>query len=280
MRPLFGCEKVAELEECLYEARKELRRYWAGTLACMPDSIDGDEIWDGSQTQYDLDCQKIIYDCLSNISLQITIFSEEEASALTLGVGGDFYLLVDPLDGTHNAILGFPAYTSSVALYHEGAYVFGWVYDISRDLVYTAALGEGAYLQSPIIVKRLRTRKVDRIEDMRIAFHRPKMDRERVRIEKLIWTASKVRVYSCSSLEMCLIAAGVLDAFIDIDTPGHERSCDIAAAELILREAGGSLFDGSGNPRFSLPPSAASLSDRGTLIALSSEELIRLVVWD
>jgi fructose-1,6-bisphosphatase/inositol monophosphatase family enzyme len=278
MRPLFRREHVPELEECLYEARKQLRRYWAGTLACLPDSNTRNDYWNNSQTQYDLDCQRILYDCLSKISIRVTIYSEENTSAVTYGDIGDFYLLIDPLDGTHNAVLGFPAYTSSVALYHEGVYVFGWIYDFSRDLVYTAALGEGAYLQSSIIVKRLQTRKVNRIEDMRISFHRPKEDREKVIIEKLIWTASKVRVYSCSSLEICLIAAGVLDAFIDIDTPGHERSCDIAAAELILREAGGALFDRTGHPRLSLPPSPTSLSDNGTLIALSSEKLIRLIV--
>lgn len=278
MRPLFKREHIPELEECLYEARKQLRRYWAGTLAGLPNFDTGNKYWNNSQTQYDLDCQDILYDCLSNISMRITIYSEENASTVTFGDQGDFYLLIDPLDGTHNAALGFPAYTSSVALYHEGAYVFGWIYDISRDLVYTAALSEGAYLQSPVIVKRLQTRKVQRIEDMHISFHRPKDKREKAIIENIIWSAYKIRVYSCSSLEICLIAAGALDAFIDIDTPGHERSCDIAAAELILREAGGSLFDKTGHPRFSLPPSAASLFNNGTLIALSSEELIRLIL--
>lgn len=278
MRPLFKRKYIFEIEECLYEARKKLRRYWAGTLACLPDVTTETNHWNNSQTRYDLDCQKILYDCLSNIRLRITIYSEESNSATTYGENDDFYVLIDPLDGTHNAVLGFPTYTSSVALYHEGAYVFGWVYDISRDLVYTAALGEGSYLQSPIIVKRLYARKIKRIEDMRISFHRPKGKREQILIQKLIWTVGKIRIYSCSSLEICLIAAGVLDAFLDIDAPGHERSCDIAAAELILREAGGALFDKAGAPRYALPPSPASLSDSGTLIALSSIELIQLIV--
>lgn len=37
MRPLFKSEKIVELEKCLYEARKELRRYWAAVLVCLPD---------------------------------------------------------------------------------------------------------------------------------------------------------------------------------------------------------------------------------------------------
>ncbi len=276
MRPLFKREYILEIERCLYEARKQLRRYWAGTLVCLPSVNPEAKNWNNSQTQYDLDCQRILYDCLSSTTLGITIYSEESTSATKYGGNENFYLLIDPLDGTHNAIHGFPAYTSSVALYHEGAYIFGWVYDISRDLVYTAALGEGSYLQSPIIVKRLYTRKVSCIEDMHISFHRPKDDSEKITIQKLLWTANKVRIYSCSSLEICLIAAGVLDAFIDLGSPGHERSCDIAAAELILREAGGALFYKAGNARYSLPPSPASLSDSETLIALSSKELIRI----
>lgn len=279
MRPLFKSEHISELEKCLYEARKELRRYWAGVLAGLPD-IEKNHDPECTKTQYDLDCQAIIFDCLSNISLHSIVFSEEEESTLTFGTNGKFYLLIDPLDGTHNAALGFPAFTSSIALYHNDIYVFGWVYDISRDLVYSAALSEGAYIQSPIIVKRLQTRKVDRIEDMRIAFHRPKTDRGKIKIESLMWTANKIRICSCSSLEICLIAAGVLDAFIDIGMPGHERSCDIAAAELILREAGGSLFNASGTQRFSLPPSSTALSDYGSLIALSSENLIHLFTLD
>jgi len=278
MRPLFKHQYIAEIEECLYEARKQLRRYWAGTLAGLPVVTTNTKHWNNSQTQHDLDCQRILYDCLSNISFRITIYSEESTSATTFGENENFYLLIDPLDGTHNAVLGFPAYTSSVALYHQDAYIFGWIYDLSRDLVYTAALGEGSYLQSPIILKRLYARNVKRIEDMHISFHRPKEDRAKNTIQKLIWSARKIRIYSCSSLEICLIAAGVLDAFIDIDTPGHERSCDIAAAELILREAGGALFDKAGNPRHSLPPSPAALSDSGTVIALSSPELIRLIL--
>ena len=276
MRPLFKRKYIIEIEKCLYEARKQLRRYWAGTLVCLPDATTKSKAWNNTQTQYDLDCQKILHDCFANISLSITIYSEESDSATTYGKNENLYLLIDPLDGTHNAILGFPTYTSSVALYYEGAYVFGWVYDISRDLVYTAALGEGSYLQSPLIVKRLFTRKVNCIGDMRISFHRPKEDIDKITIQQLIWTASKIRIYSCSSLEICLIAAGTLDAFIDLDTPGHERSCDIAAAELILREAGGALFYKTGNPRYSLPPSLASLSDSETVIALSSPELIEI----
>ena len=278
MRALFKREYVAELEGCLYEARKQLRRYWAATLACLPGLNIENEIWDNAQTKFDIDCQNILFKCLSSISIRITIYSEESTSPINFGSHGDFHLLIDPLDGTHNAVLGFPGYTSSVALYHDGNYVFGWVYDISRDLVYTAAYGEGAYLQSPITVKRLQTRKPNSIEDMRISFHRPKNNRDINKIQNLMWSAAKVRIYSCSSLEICLIAAGVLDAFIDIGPPGHERSCDIAAAELILREAGGALFDDKGHPRFCLPPTTASLSDNATLIALSSEELIRIIL--
>lgn len=276
MRPLFKSEQIAELEKCLYAARKELRRYWASVLVKLPD-VHEHYSFEFSRTQYDLDCQSILFQSMSNLSLPLTVFSEEEGTEFTQGQTGEFYLLIDPLDGTHNAVAGFPAFTSSVALYHKDAYVYGWVYDISRDLSYSAALGEGAYLQSPIIINRLNTRKVNKVEDMRISFLRPTGAKEKLKIEKLMWTANKIRLCSCSSLEICLIATGALDAFIDLDEPGHERSCDIAAAELILKEAGGSLFYATGNSRVSLPPSKAALSDHGTLIALSSEDLLHFI---
>lgn len=278
MRALFKDEHVSELEECLYEARKKLRRYWAGTLACLPDYDIIQNQWGNVQTQSDVDCQNILSERLSTISFKIAIYSEESDNSAALEKQEEYSLLIDPLDGTHNATIGFPGYTSSVALYYDGAYIFGWIYDISRDLVYTAALNEGAYLQSSIIVKRLRTRTTHSLAEMRVSFHRPRDTQERSRIEKIIWSAAKVRIYSCSSLEICLIAAGVLDAFIDVGPPGHERSCDIAAAELVLREAGGALFDDKGSIRTSSPPSVTSISDNGTLIALSTKELIRLLL--
>lgn len=276
MRPLFKNEKIAELEECLCAARKELRRYWAGILVRLPD-VSKKQDSCCARTQYDLDCQKIIFDSISNIHWIVSVFSEEDDSELTAGCIEDFDLLIDPLDGTHNAISGFPAFTSSVALYHNGNYIYGWVYDISRDLSYSAALGEGAYLQSPIVIKRLQTRNVSQLKDMRISFLRPSSASQQLKIEHLMWRANKIRVCSCSSLEICLIAAGTLDAFIDIAEPGHERSCDIAAAALILKESGGALFDASGTLRTSLPPSNAALSDYRTLIALSSKNLIHLI---
>lgn len=276
MRALFKREYIPELEVSLYEARKQLRRYWAGTLSSLPDFNKTNADQHFNQTQYDIDCQNILFSYLSKSCIKMTIYSEESTSPIKLGDQGDLYALIDPLDGTHNALMGFPNYTSSVAIYHGNEYVFGWIYDISRDLVYTASLGEGAYLQSAIIVKRLNTRKTESLEQMRLSFHRPRGSKERHKIERLLWSADKVRVYSCSSLEICLIAAGVLDAFIDIGSPGHERSCDIAAAELILRESGGALFDEKGHSRHCLPPSIEALKDNGTLIALSSEDLIKI----
>jgi myo-inositol-1(or 4)-monophosphatase len=276
MIALFKREYIPELEVSLYEARKQLRRYWAGTLSSLPDFNKTNADQHFNQTQYDIDCQNILFSCLSKSRIKMTIYSEESTSPIKLGDQGDLYALIDPLDGTHNALMGFPNYTSSVAIYHGNEYVFGWIYDISRDLVYTASLGEGAYLQSAIIVKRLNTRKTESLEQMRLSFHRPRGSKERHKIERLLWSADKVRVYSCSSLEICLIAAGVLDAFIDIGSPGHERSCDIAAAELILRESGGALFDEKGHSRHCLPPSIEALKDNGTLIALSSEDLIKI----
>ncbi|MGE1176099.1 inositol monophosphatase family protein [Pseudomonas sp. BW7P1] len=278
MRALFKREYIPELEVTLYEARKQLRRYWAGTLSSLPDFNKANANQHLSQTQYDIDCQNILLSCLSKSRIKMTIYSEESASPIKFGVHGDLYALIDPLDGTHNALMGFPNYTSSVAIYHGNEYVFGWIYDISRDLVYTAALGEGAYLQSAIIVKRLNTRKTESLEQMRLSFHRPRGSKEKHKIERLLWAADKVRVYSCSSLEICLIAAGVLDAFIDIGSPGHERSCDIAAAELILRESGGALFDDKGHSRHCLSPSVEALKDNGTLIALSSKNLIKILL--
>ncbi|MEG0635951.1 MAG: inositol monophosphatase family protein [Pseudomonas sp.] len=267
MRPLFRDTYTAALEAALYSIRHELRRYWSSTLAVLPATEK--ERWQGEQSVHDLVCEQILQTAFASLPFKVSVFSEEATPAQPSSQG--YSLLVDPLDGSHNAIYGFPAYTCSVALHDGENYIYGWVYDISRDVVYSAARGEGAYLQTPLVIKRLATSTRSDLHDLRLTFMRPKEPSAQQAIARLLWAAGKIRVLSCSSLELCLIASACLDGFIDISQVGHQRSCDIAAAELILREAGGLLLDGSFHTRSAVKPSAIALKDYGSLIALGSE---------
>jgi myo-inositol-1(or 4)-monophosphatase len=268
MRALYSTT-AAGVEIPLLEAREQLRRLWATEMALNNRSVPPTtNRWISGQTPLDLKCHEIVCAALKRSQLDLAIFSEE-------GFVGSkdvcaYSALVDPLDGTHNACAGYPAFTTSIAIYGPNGYEFAWVYDISRDALFTAALGFGAHLQTPLSIEKLHTRSADDLTQMAIGFLRPKYPTGRKFISKLLWSAKKVRLSSCSSLDICLVATGTLDAFIDVSLPGYERSCDIAASALILNEAGGVTVDLRGEPRILLPPSEAALRDYGTTIACSS----------
>lgn len=262
MRTLFTDPCVLELEELLLHARSDLRRHWATTLALLP-SNESDR-WSAQQSPIDLECDRILRDVLGCHSLTIPVVSEERPFDCDLGAVGA--LLVDPLDGTHNANGGYPAYTSSVAYYRNGEYIFGWVYDACRDILFSAFRGDGAYLQTEYVLKRLRRVSQEMaIEDLCLGVLRVKNGHHAS--DMLFKRGRKIRISSCSSLDLCHVAAGSLDAFVDLNDPGHERTCDIAGAAVILSEAGGSILAPDGVPRRLLPPSIRATQDRTALIA-------------
>jgi len=267
MRSLFEVPIIAAAEEALLLARRDLRTFWASTLVGLPDLGGvGLSDWRVGQTDVDLHCDEIIRNALAKVLPEVEIVSEESIPRTSRPTG--FCFLIDPVDATHNASAGYPAFTSCVALYDGDRYIFGWVYDIGRDVIYSAASKQGAYLQSSIMLKRLRVKADAPLERMAVSVLRTRVLTGRM--TRIISESGKLRISSCSSLDMCLIAAGTLDAFVDLNEPGHERTCDIAAASVILQEAGGNIFTTMGSQRQLLPPGLEAVHDYQSLIAAPS----------
>lgn len=263
--PIFWDSPLGAIEAALDGARRELRRYWAGHLALMP--IRHLDATSTRQRIVDADedrvCHAILRDALSACGFPL-VAEDVDCGDEKIDLPG---FLLDPLDGTHNALMGYPAYTSSVALYDaHGSVSFGWVYDLSRDMLYIAGAGLGSYVQSPVALRRLRTHARERLDDLAVSIMRRRDEDQQ--LSRLIRSARKVRVSACSSLDLCLIATGALDAFVDINVPGHQRTCDIAAAALVLCEAGGATLTVTGTERRLALPSREALADYGGLIAV------------
>lgn len=263
MRPLSPDPFIKEVEAALLGAKDELHRFWATQLILLP--ADSDSRWQVGSTKIDHKCNDIINEALSFISSRVPVISEEDSKCCTENAPA---FLIDPLDGTHNATGGYPAFTASVAYFDGAKYTFGWVYDISRNVLYSAYDGHGAYLQTDYVVKRLRKRRSSTsIAGMSVALMRPRIDGVLLESASMYSAWRKIRMSSCSSLDICLVASGVLDAFIDVGCPGNERSCDIAAASVIIQQAGGDLFLPSGARRIPSPPRAEATTDHGPVIA-------------
>lgn len=272
MKKIFAFEQFADLESALVEARTSLRRLWATDIFGLASKDRSPSRWRGDgQTPIDLRCEEIIVEAITRKCPNLSIFSEDRGEVCQ-DTGLDPSCLIDPLDATHNAHGGYPAFTSSVAFHDGRKYVFGWVYDLSRDVSFTAARGRGAFMHTDISAERIFAGTGSKLEDAAISLMRARNSPDHATIMRIFERAGKIRISSCSSLDLCLIASGSLSGFVDLSEPGHERSCDIAAAALILEEAGGVLYTREAQQRVVLAPSLSALSDRAPLIACDSRK--------
>ena len=150
---------------------------------------------------------------------------------------------VDPLDGTTNYAHGLPFFCVSVARRYHGRTVAGAVYDPVRDEMFAAAAGAGAVVNG----QPLRVSAVTRLDRALVVAQAQSVDEGEIRAyaalaERLMRVTGGVRSLGSPALTLCAIAAGRLDAYCEYAMDAW----DIAAGQLILQEAGGTLtlFDG------------------------------------
>jgi myo-inositol-1(or 4)-monophosphatase len=172
---------------------------------------------------------------LKRSGLGFKVLSEEIGEVL-IGDKPDYFLHLDPLDGTFNAIRGIPFYSVSIYLSKEDLH-FGYVYDLARGRKYYAESGRGAYMEPS--VQRLQVSRNSDLKDFSISAYtiRPNTSR----IVNIGDKVRRIRTLGCTSLEMAMVADGTLDAFMDLR--GMLRVVDIAAGKLLLEEAGGIISD-------------------------------------
>ena len=186
--------------------------------------------------------------------------------------GAEETLILDPIDGSRNAEIGVPYYTVSLAV------TTGTMNDVHtaylRNLVtgdeYRAEKGKGAYHNGERICVKKGYDPHDLIMMIHIGAHSDPSSFDVVKRVKA------TRSYGCSSLEMCLVAQGMSDGFlVNIDNYTHSiRVIDIAASALILREAGGEIYDLDGNV-LDLP---ADLTVRSNFLATSNRRVFDYIM--
>lgn len=161
----------------------------------------------------------------------------EEIGETVIGDRPEYFLHLDPLDGTFNAIQGIPFYSLSIFLTKDGC-SFGYVCDLVRSLKYYAEAGRGAFAEPG---GRIETSRTSNLNDFSISAYtiRPNT----TRIVKIGDKVRRIRTLGSTSLELCYVASGRLDAFVDVR--GMLRAVDVAAGMLIVQEAGGAVTDAS-----------------------------------
>ena len=197
----------------------------------------------------DKKAEEVIIDALEPYGVKV--LSEE--AGMTGNPRGKTLAVVDPLDGSSNFERGVPFYCTSVAIV-EGKglndITLGVVRDLVRGDVYAARRGEGATKNG----KRIRTSSVSRAKEAVVGIDISRSSPELVSsLARLASGVKRQTHYGANALELCYVADGTIDAFVDVR--GKMRITDFAAACLIAREAGAELTDEHGGvlkPRFDL----------------------------
>lgn len=167
------------------------------------------------------------------------------AQALEDVSDAEYLWIVDPIDGTTNFVHGFPFYSVSIALAYRGEVIVGVVYDPSRDELFVAEKGKGAYLKG----KNMSASSEQKLAASLIATGLP-ADRDHAlpaNLEGIQAIAPKVRnlrVAGSAALHLAYVAAGRLSGFWEIGL----NAWDLAAGALLVQESGGQVTDTAGQP--------------------------------
>ncbi len=158
--------------------------------------------------------------------------------------GSEYRWYVDPLDGTTNFAHGFPVFCVSLALEHKGRRVAAVVYDPTRDELFAAELGRGAYLNGdPMHVSAVKD-----LSECLVATGFPSHKRHKnpniYFYHQITLRSHGVRRAGSAALDLCCVAAGRFDGFWEFTL----NPWDTAAGVLMVEEAGGRVSNFTGEP--------------------------------
>lgn len=166
-----------------------------------------------------------------------------EESGETDGSENEFQWIIDPLDGTTNFVKGIPHFAVSIALLHKGRLEQAVVFDPIRGELFTASRGQGAQLNG----YRIRASKPKDMSETILATGLPFKNKAQfgeyaLSLNKIFHECGDVRRAGSAALDLAYVAAGRHDGYWERGV----KSWDIAAGELIVREAGGLVTDFKG----------------------------------
>jgi myo-inositol-1(or 4)-monophosphatase len=192
-------------------------------------------------TEIDKKSEQVIMDYISRKYPTHNILTEETGEHKK---NSDFVWVIDPLDGTTNFAHGLPIFAVSIGVMNKKEIVAGVVYDVMRNIFYSAEKGSGAFAND----NKINVSNNDKLglgvlvtgfpynvaENPDYAFER---------FTKLTKQARAVRRLGSAAIDFCYVASGVFDGFWEVSL----HPWDMCAGKLIVEEAGGLVTDFTGN---------------------------------
>jgi myo-inositol-1(or 4)-monophosphatase len=195
----------------------------------------------------DLAAEKAVVEAFVGRRVSFTLISEESGVREYGKSPRECYVTVDPIDGTTNLMRGLPFYATSIAV-SERPFLknvhSALVCDLFHATTYTAQSGLGSFRDDRRISPSTNVSLEEAVMGMDLNSY--KVERIAPRLTELIKNTKHIRHFGANALELCYVADGTIDAFVDIR--GKLRTTDMAAAFLILKEAGALLTEPDGKP--------------------------------
>ena len=197
-------------------------------------------------TEIDQASERIIIETLLTAYPDHGILAEESGSQHG-NPNADHIWIIDPLDGTTNFIHGFPVYCVSIALQVRGKLEQAVIYDPTRNDLFTATKGRGAYMNE----RRIRVSKRVRLNECLISTgfpFRPEDDFNKYLrlMGDVMQRTAGVRRPGAAALDLAYVAAGFSDGFFELGL----QPWDMAAGALLVTEAGGLVGNFTGDANY------------------------------
>ncbi len=192
-------------------------------------------------TKVDETVQQMIREKLSILYPHIQ-FMGEEADNSKIDMNGPVWVL-DPVDGTTNLIHDYPNSAISLAFMNRKEILAGIVYNPFSDEMFYAEKGKGSFLNGKKIhVSNARTMQESLIAVGTSSYYKEEAEENFRIFTRIFKDCQDIRRCGCASLELAYVACGRIDGFIE----NHLKLWDYAAGALIVREAGGKVFNYTG----------------------------------
>ena len=221
----------------------------------------------------DIIAEKKVIETIKKSGRNPTIIGEECG---TIKGNDDGYIIMDAIDGTTNVTRSIPFNCCSLAYATEPkltSVVDAAIIDIATGDLYSASKDRGAFLNG----NKISVRKADNIkqEEIIAGVNISGISQELLySIGPMLTKLNHIRVFGANALELCFLARGYLDMFMDFRS--KIRPTDMAAAYLMVKEAKGLVLDKTGNTL----DSQLSFNNRFSFIALSDIKIYNLLAQD
>lgn len=205
--------------------------------------------------------EDIIIQSIERAGLNLNIITEE--SGFKSVKGQNLSIIIDPIDGSKNAVSGIPFFSTSIAIADGNtlkSLKTGYIINLINADEFWAMKGKGAFMNGLKIGMKKHGSVV-------IAFESSSPYYDLQKILPLFKTAYRVRCFGSTALDLAYLSAGMLSIFI---SPSPSRIFDFSAGILIAKEAGATVTDIDGRSIEGLPVNFATTT---TLLACADEEI-------